>query len=81
MFVQLPNMVEGLVHVSDIKGDYFNYNEELNALIGQRTKKMYKIGDKIHIKVINASKETSTIDFEIVEKGDKHGNTKQKSKI
>ena len=76
MFVQLPNMVEGLVHVSDIKGDYFNYNEELNALIGQRTKKMYKIGDKIHIKVINASKETSTIDFEIVEKGDKHGNTK-----
>ncbi len=76
MFVQLPNMVEGLVHVSDIKGDYFNYNEELNALIGQRTKKMYKLGDKIHIKVINASKETSTIDFEIVEKGDKHGNTK-----
>lgn len=76
MFVQLPNMVEGLVHVSDIVGDYFNYNEELNALIGQRTKKMYKIGDKVKIKVINASKETSTIDFELVEKGDKHGNTK-----
>ena len=76
MFVQLPNMVEGLIHVSDIKGDYFNYNEELNALIGQRTKKMYKLGDKVHIKVINASKETSTIDFELVEKGDKHGNTK-----
>ena len=76
MFVQLPNMVEGLVHVSDIVGDYFNYNEELNALIGQRTKKMYKLGDKVKIKVINASKETSTIDFELVEKGDKHGNTK-----
>ena len=75
MFVELPNMVEGLIHISDIKGDYYVYNEDLNALIGTKTKKMYKLGQKVKIKVINASKETSTIDFELIE-GDKHGNTK-----
>jgi len=65
-FVTLDNLVEGLVHVNTLKGDYFNYVPELLALIGKNTKKTYRIGDKIKIKVINASKETSLIDFEIV---------------
>ena len=65
-FVELPNLVEGLVHISTIKGDYYEYVPELLSLIGKSTKKTYRIGDKIKVKVINASKETAQIDFEIV---------------
>lgn len=65
-FVELDNLIEGLVHVNSLKGDYFNYVPELLCLIGQNTKKRYTIGDKVHIKVVGASKETRTIDFELV---------------
>lgn len=68
-FVELPNLIEGLVHISSIHGDYYEYVPELLSLIGKSTKKTYRIGDKIKVKVINASKETAQIDFEIV--GDK----------
>lgn len=67
MFIELPNMIEGLVHISDIKGDYYNYDERLMSLVGQRSKKRYKIGDEVKVRVISASKEESFIDFEIVE--------------
>jgi len=77
-FVQLPNLVEGLVHVQTLKGDYFNYVEELMALIGKSTKKTYRLGDKVHVKCVAASKETSMIDFELVEV-DKDGNKEQES--
>lgn len=65
-FVELDNLIEGLVHVNSLKGDYFNYVPELLCLIGQNTKKRYTIGDKVHIKVVDASKEARTIDFELV---------------
>ncbi len=65
-FVELPNMVEGLVHVSTLKGDFYNYIPEKLALIGTNTKIQYRIGDAIRVKVISASKETAMIDFEIV---------------
>jgi len=64
-FVELDNLVEGLVHVNSLKGDYYNYVPELLSLIGKSTKKTYRVGDKIKIKVINASKENALIDFEI----------------
>ena len=67
-FVQLPNLIEGLVHVNNLKGDYFNYVPELLAMIGKTTKKIYRIGDKVKVKCIGAAKESATIDFEIVEK-------------
>lgn len=65
-FVELPNMVEGLVHVNNLKGDFYNYVPEQLALIGSNTKKIYRIGDKLRVKVIAASKATAMIDFEIV---------------
>ena len=65
-FVELPNMVEGLVHVNNLKGDFYNYIPEKLALIGNNTKKQYRIGDKLRVKVIAASKATAMIDFEIV---------------
>ena len=77
-FVELPNMIEGLVHVNTLKGDYYNYVPELLALIGNNTKKTYRIGDKVMVKCIRASKEAAMIDFEIVSE-EKDGNKKQKS--
>lgn len=73
-FVELPNMVEGLVHVNTLKGDYYNYIPEKLALIGNNSKKQYRIGDKLQIKVIGASKETAMIDFEIVKEEPEDGN-------
>lgn len=65
-FVELPNLVEGLVHVSTLKGDYYNYVPELLCMIGSSTKKQYRLGDTVRVKVVAASKETSMVDFELV---------------
>ncbi|MEG2351240.1 MAG: RNB domain-containing ribonuclease, partial [Bacilli bacterium] len=66
IFVQLPNMVEGLIKISDIPGDYFIYDERTMSVIGQKTKKMYRIGQKIKVIVKSASKEESFVDFGLV---------------
>lgn len=66
-FVELDNLVEGLVHVNTLKGDYYVYVEDLLSLIGKNTKKTYRIGDRVTVKVVNASKEAAIIDFELVE--------------
>ena len=76
-FVQLPNLVEGLVHVKSLIDDYYNYVPEMLSLVGQSSNKIYRIGDEVHIKVVGASKINSTVDFEIQEVKD--GNTKQRS--
>ena len=77
-FVELPNLVEGLVHVQTIKGDYFTYVPELLAMIGKSTKKQYRLGDKVRVKCVAASKEASMVDFELV-KVDEDGNQEQES--
>ena len=66
MFVQLPNMIEGLVHISDIPGDYYIYDEKSMSLIGQKSKQRYRVGNIVKVKVISASREESLIDFELV---------------
>lgn len=73
-FVQLSNLVEGLVHISSLKGDYYIYVEKLMALIGKSTKRIFQIGQKVKIKVVCASKITTHIDFEICE--ETNGNSK-----
>ena len=78
LFVQLDNMIEGLVHISEIKGDYYTFDETTHTLRGEKKGKMYKLGQKVRVVVTNASKENSTIDFNLVE-GNKSGNNKQKS--
>ena len=75
MFVELDNMIEGLVHINSLKGDYYNLVEELLCLIGQNTKKRYTIGDRVKVKVVAASREARTIDFELV--GDKNDGDKE----
>ena len=71
MFVELENLVEGLVHISTLDG-YYEYIPELLSLVSEN--KRYRLGDKVKVVVVAASKEASTIDFELV--GDKNGNQK-----
>jgi ribonuclease R len=52
-----------LVHINTLEGDYYSYVPELMAIVGQQTKKRYRLGDKVKVKVIAASKEAKTIDF------------------
>ncbi len=63
-FVELPNLVEGLVHISTLNG-YFNYVPELLALVSNDKKKIYQLGDTVKIKVVDANKEMAMIDFEV----------------
>ncbi len=65
MFVELDNLIEGRVALSSMK-DYYTYNEELGILVGQNSKKIYRLGDKVEITVVRADKEEREIDFELV---------------
>lgn len=67
MFVELDNLIEGLVPLRDMK-DFFHYDEEHMTLTGERSHVKYMIGDKLLVKVVRASKEDKTIDFEVVRK-------------
>jgi ribonuclease R len=62
-YVELPNTVEGLVRISSLTDDYYSYNPDRMELVGQRKKRMYRLGMKVNIVVLGASKEDSTIDF------------------
>ena len=66
IFVELENTVEGLVRYERLGDEYFIYNDELKQAIGERTNKVYKIGDRVRIKVADANKELKRIDFEIL---------------
>ena len=66
MFVELENTVEGLIRFENLGDEYFIYDEERKRLIGEKTNKTYKIGDKVNIRVISANKLLRQIDFEII---------------
>lgn len=65
IFVELENTVEGLIRFEDLGDEYFIYDENRKRLIGERTHKTYKIGDKVLIRVKKASKLLRQIDFEL----------------
>ncbi|KYC80288.1 ribonuclease R [Bacillus licheniformis] len=66
MFVELPNTIEGLVHVSFMTDDFYRYDEQHYAMIGERTGNVYRIGDEITVRVVDVNKDERNIDFEIV---------------
>ncbi|MEI1422969.1 ribonuclease R [Bacillus cabrialesii] len=66
MFVELPNTIEGLVHVSFMTDDYYRFDEQHFAMIGERTGNVFRIGDEITVKVVDVNKDERNIDFEIV---------------
>ena len=63
LYVELPNTVEGLIHISELKGDYFIFDEERMELAGEMTKTRYKLGQKVRVVVKACDKLTRTIDF------------------
>ena len=66
LYVELPNTVEGLVHVNTLRDDYYVFNQESYELCGEMTKKVYKLGDKVRVRVADADKMLKTVDFELV---------------
>ena len=75
MFIELDNLVEGLVRLDDLKDDYYIFDETTFSLRGRNNKKGYRLGDRLRVRVKAANKEAKTIDFELVENtGDKSGN-------
>lgn len=66
LYVELPNTVEGLVHVNTLRDDYYVFDQESYELRGEMTKKVYKLGDKVRVRVAEADKMLKTVDFELV---------------
>ena len=67
MFVELDNLIEGLVPLRDMK-DFFHYDEEHMTLTGERSHVKYTIGERLLVRVVRASREEKIIDFEVVRK-------------
>ena len=65
MFIQLPNTVEGLIHISNLNDDYYNFDEKSLTLTGRNSHKQFKIGMPIKVKLIRADVEQHQLDFEI----------------
>lgn len=68
LFIELPNLIEGLIKIEDLKDDYYIFDEATFSLKGVRKNKRYRLGDKIKVIVKGASKKDQTIDF-IIDKG------------
>ena len=68
MFIELPNTVEGLSRLANMRDDYYIYDEMTYTIIGERTRKTYRIGDPVRIKVDNVNVDLREIDFKILYK-------------
>ncbi len=62
-YVELPNTVEGLVHVTSLRDDYYHYQESSYEMVGEVTNRRYKLGQSIRVKVTGTDKIMRTIDF------------------
>ncbi len=71
VFVKITEILaEGLVRLRDLDDDYYIYDEKNYAIVGKRTKRQYRLGDKIHVKLIRVDEERSELDFIILESRD-----------
>ncbi|WP_373897733.1 ribonuclease R [Haloimpatiens sp. FM7315] len=77
MFVELPNTIEGLIHISKLDDDYYIYDEQHLCLMGERTKKAYKLGNKVKVIVEAVNLDSYEIDFKLL----KDQETKENEKI
>ena len=67
-YVELPNTVEGLVHIMTLKDDYYNFDEENYRLVGEQHGRVFRLGEPVRVRVRNAEPANRTIDFTYVEK-------------
>ncbi|MFC4737054.1 ribonuclease R [Bacillus daqingensis] len=66
LFVRLPNTIEGLVHVSYMTDDYYHFDEKRLAMVGERSKATFQIGDELEVRLANVNVDERIIDFEII---------------
>jgi ribonuclease R len=64
-FVELPNTIEGLVHISSIADDYYEFNDKNYTLVGIHTRKKYSIGDEVRVILVKVDVDAVKIDFEL----------------
>lgn len=67
LYVELPNTVEGMVHVTSLRDDYYYYDDEHYEMVGQDTGNVYKLGERVTIQVAKTDMQSRTIDFELTE--------------
>ena len=67
MFVELENTVEGLIRFEDLGNEYFDYDDQRKTLRGEKSNKIYRVGDKVRIEVKSSDKTTRRIDFKLIE--------------
>jgi len=80
LFVALDNVyVEGLVHISELPSDYFHFDATKHTLLGERTGKQYRLGDRLQVKLVRVDLETSKIDFVLAEPSKKPSSSKKKT--
>ncbi len=70
MYVELPNTIEGLVHVTNMCDDHYDYYEDRYEMVGEHTGRIYKLGQKVCVRVIDTDRLMRTIDFEIAAEGE-----------
>lgn len=68
IYVELPNTIEGLIHVTNMRDDHYNYVEERYEMVGEHTGNAYKLGETVWVRVIGTDFLQRTIDFELVRK-------------
>ncbi len=66
LFAELDNLVEGLIHVSSMEDDYYNFHEAKMTLIGERTGKAYRIGQPVRVILRSVNKDSRQIDFTLI---------------
>lgn len=68
IYVELPNTIEGLVHVTNMRDDHYDYVEDRFEMVGEHTRNVYKLGQTVYIAATGTDRLSRTIDFELVEK-------------
>ena len=63
MYVELENTVEGLIHVTNMHDDHYDYYEDRFEMIGEHTRRSYKLGQKVYVRVLDTDRLQRTIDF------------------
>lgn len=79
MFIELENTIEGLVHISNMTDDYYRFDDRQMVMIGERTGRIFRIGDGVEIKVKAVNVEESAVDFEIVGMKREFGRTRKEA--
>ena len=69
MYVELPNTIEGLIHVANMQDDHYDYYEDRFEMVGNHTGKTYKLGQKVLVEVAGTDRFSRTIDFELARGG------------